>query len=57
MADVARQHRPDLRVLFITGYTAKAALRNGFLAPGMELLSKPFALDALGDKIRNLLER
>ena len=57
LADVARQHRPDLRVLFITGYTAKAALRNGFLGPGMELLSKPFALDALGDKIRNLLER
>ena len=56
LADLARQHRPDLRILFITGYAAKAALRNGFLAPGMELLSKPFALDALGEKIRDLLQ-
>jgi PAS domain S-box-containing protein len=56
LADIARQLRPDLRVLFITGYAEKAALRNGFLGPGMELMTKPFALDALGEKIRQLIE-
>ena len=56
LADIARQHRPGLRILFITGYAEKATLRNGFLAPGMEMLSKPFALDALGEKIRELID-
>jgi CheY-like chemotaxis protein len=56
LADFARRLRPDLRVLFITGYAERAALRSGFLAPGMDLMTKPFDLDALGKKIRELLE-
>ena len=56
LADIARKHRPDLRILFITGYAEKATLRRGFLAPGMEMLTKPFALDVLGEKIRELID-
>ena len=54
VADAARERRPDLPVLFITGY-AGAAL-DGRLAPGMEVIGKPFALDALAAKVRAMLE-
>ena len=56
LAEIARQRRPGLKVLFITGYAETAAVRGGFLAPGMEMMTKPFALDALGAKIRQLIE-
>ncbi len=56
LAEIARQHRPDLKILFVTGYAENAALRGDFLAPGMEMLTKPFALDALGAKIRAMIE-
>ncbi len=57
LAEIARQHRPSLKVLFVTGYAENAALRGDFLAPGMEMMTKPFALDALGAKIRGMIER
>ena len=56
LAEIGRQHRADLRVLFITGYTEKARVRSGFLGPGMQMMSKPFTVEALGAKIRELLE-
>ncbi|WP_267358578.1 MULTISPECIES: PAS domain S-box protein [unclassified Methylobacterium] len=56
MADAAKVSRPDLRVLFITGYAENAALNHGHLAPGMEVLVKPFALEALASRIRGLIE-
>jgi PAS domain S-box-containing protein len=56
LADIARKLRPDLRILFITGYAEQAALRSRFLAPGMEMMTKPFDLGALGEKIRDLLK-
>jgi PAS domain S-box-containing protein len=56
LAEIARQHRPTLKVLFVTGYAESAAVRGGFLAPGMEMMTKPFALHALGAKIRALIE-
>lgn len=56
LAELARQERPDLKVLFITGYAENAAVRGGFLAPGMEMVAKPFALDALAGKIREILQ-
>jgi CheY-like chemotaxis protein len=56
LADAARQIRRDLKVLFITGYAQNAAIGNGLLEPGMAMLSKPFALDALGAKIRIMME-
>jgi PAS domain S-box-containing protein len=57
LADAARELRPDLKVLFITGYAHNAAFGNGVLAHGMELMSKPFALDALAEKVRSMIER
>ncbi|MHB8286753.1 MAG: response regulator, partial [Caulobacteraceae bacterium] len=57
LAEIARQHRPDLPILFITGYAENAAVRSGFLAPGMEMIAKPFALDVLAVKIRAMTRR
>jgi CheY-like chemotaxis protein len=57
LAEIARGLRPGLRVLFVTGYAEKAAVRHGFLEPGMEMLTKPFALDALAMKVREMIER
>jgi PAS domain S-box-containing protein len=57
LAELAREARPDLKVLFVTGYTGNATVRSGFVGPGMAMLSKPFALDALGAKIREVIER
>ncbi|MDB5592701.1 GAF domain-containing protein [Enterovirga sp.] len=56
LADHARLTRPDLRVLFITGYAENAALASGFLEPGMEMITKPFPVDALASRIRQMIE-
>lgn len=54
VADAARERRPGLPVLFITGYAGSAL--EGLLAPGMEVIGKPFALDALAARVRAMLE-
>ncbi|WP_313454082.1 PAS domain S-box protein [Brevundimonas sp.] len=56
MADAARAARPDLKVLFITGYAENAVVGNGQLDPGMHVMTKPFAMEALGGRIRELIE-
>ena len=56
LADAARARRPDLKVLFITGYAENAVIGNGLLAPGMELLTKPFAMSTLGTRIRGMIQ-
>jgi CheY-like chemotaxis protein len=56
MADEARKHRPDLKVLFITGYAENAAVTNGRLEPGMHVLSKPFPIDKLAARIRSIIK-
>ena len=56
VADGARQVRPDLKVLFMTGYAENAALATGFLEPGMALITKPFAMEALACRIREIIE-
>jgi len=56
LADIAREGRPGLKVLFVTGYAESTSVRGGLLAEGMEMMAKPFALDALGSKIREMLE-
>ena len=56
VADAARQMRPDMKVLFITGYAENAAIGNGHLDPGMAILTKPFAMSTLGNKVRGMLE-
>ena len=55
LADAARVCRPELKVLFITGYAENAALGHGLLSPGMEVLTKPFALDVLTAKVRAMI--
>jgi CheY-like chemotaxis protein len=57
LAEAARRVRPGLRVLFITGYAHNAAIGNGgLLGPGMEIITKPFALEMLASKIREMIE-
>ena len=55
MADAARATRPDLKVLFITGFAENAVLGNGHLDPGMHVMTKPFAIEALASRIRELI--
>jgi PAS domain S-box-containing protein len=57
LAEIARAARPGLKVLFVTGYAEDAADRGDFLEPGMDMLTKPFALDALGAKVRAMIDR
>jgi PAS domain S-box-containing protein len=56
LADAALQLRTDLKVLFITGYAENAVINHGHLEPGMEIMTKPFQMDALGKKIRDMIE-
>jgi PAS domain S-box-containing protein len=56
LADEARKLRPGLRVLLITGYAADAADRIGFLGNDISMMQKPFAIEALSNTIRKLLE-
>jgi signal transduction histidine kinase len=56
VADAARTLRPDLRVLFITGYAENALMGNGHLEKGMHVLAKPFEVERLAIKIRELVK-
>jgi signal transduction histidine kinase/CheY-like chemotaxis protein len=56
VADAARVLRPELKVLFVTGYAENAVVRNGRLEDGMQIITKPFSVGALGDKVRILIE-
>jgi CheY-like chemotaxis protein len=55
LAEIAIAARPELKVLFITGYAATAASRADFLAPGMRMITKPFAIDDLAQTVREIL--
>jgi CheY-like chemotaxis protein len=55
LADAARTHRPDLKVLFITGYAENAVLDQNTLDPGMHVMTKPFSMEALANRIRDLI--
>ena len=55
VADAARALRPGLKVLFITGYAEAAVLGHGHLEPGMHVLTKPFAMEALASRIKELI--
>jgi PAS domain S-box-containing protein len=57
MADAARQLRPGLKVLFITGYAEQALLGDGRLEPGMQVMTKPFALDAMAQRIKDTISQ
>jgi signal transduction histidine kinase len=54
LAAVATERRPDLKVLFTTGYTANAIVHHGVLDPGVNFIGKPFSIAALGAKIKSM---
>jgi PAS domain S-box-containing protein len=56
LADAARQRRPDLLVLFTTGYARNAIVHDGRLDPGVALITKPFTYAALAAKLGDMLE-
>ncbi len=56
LAEEARRRRPDLKVLFTTGYTRNAVVHNGVLDAGVELISKPFTIEELAAKVREVLD-
>ena len=55
LAEVARAWRPALPVLFMTGY-AENAERTGFVGAGMDMITKPFEVDGLLDRVRSMLD-
>ncbi|WP_234730465.1 hybrid sensor histidine kinase/response regulator [Acidocella facilis] len=55
IAEAGRLLRPNLKVLFMTGYAEKAVIQEGGLAPGMEIMAKPFTMDALAARLRGML--
>jgi DNA-binding response OmpR family regulator len=57
LADAARMVRPGLRVLFMTGYAENAVVGDGSLESGMEVITKPFHLEALALRVRTLIDR
>ena len=54
IAEIARQYRPALRVLFMTGYAEQASSRGSFLGPGMDMITKPFTMDDLAARISGI---
>jgi two-component system NtrC family sensor kinase len=56
LSDEVLRRRPDIKVLFVTGYTRNAIIHHGRLDPDIDLLTKPFTADALTRKIRQILD-
>ncbi|HEV7328864.1 MAG TPA: PAS domain-containing protein [Bosea sp. (in: a-proteobacteria)] len=56
LADAARVHRPDLEVLFVTGYAENAVLNHGHLEPGMHIMTKPFEMEVFARRVRDLID-
>jgi CheY-like chemotaxis protein len=57
LADAARQRRPELRVLYTTGYSRNAIVHHGRLDAGVQLISKPFTFEELAKRVRDVLDR
>ncbi|WP_187278743.1 ATP-binding protein [Methylobacterium sp. WL12] len=57
LAETALARVPGMRVLYTTGYTRNAVVHNGVIDPGTHLLSKPYGIDQLAEKVRALLDR
>ncbi|WP_223655847.1 PAS domain-containing protein [Halopseudomonas nanhaiensis] len=55
MADAGLEVRPDLKVLFITGYAESVVFGSSNLPSGMQVLTKPFAVDLLSARVRQML--
>ncbi|HEX3710423.1 MAG TPA: CHASE3 domain-containing protein [Pseudolabrys sp.] len=57
LAEEAQRTRPDLKVLFTTGYTPNAVVHGGVLDAGVNFLSKPFTIEQLAAKVRAVLDQ
>ncbi|RYG58458.1 response regulator, partial [bacterium] len=57
VATIARKQRPELRILFISGYAKNAVVRSGFLDPGMSMITKPFTLEELSTHVQRMEKR
>lgn len=57
LADQARETRPELKILFITGYAESVVMAEGFLLPGMDMITKPFDLDNLARRVREMVTK
>jgi len=57
LAEEARKQRPDLKILFTTGYTQNAIVHGGILDRGVDLIVKPYPVDKLARKIREMLDQ
>lgn len=57
LADAARAIRPQLKVLFITGYAENAIVRHGHLERDMHVMMKPFTLEALANRVKEIIAR
>jgi signal transduction histidine kinase len=56
LADQALSLNPNLKVLFTTGFTRNAVIHHGTLDPGVNFIAKPFTIEALARKIRQVLD-
>jgi CheY-like chemotaxis protein len=56
LAEEARRRRPNLKILFTTGYSRNAVIHNGVLDAGVQLVGKPFTLEELATKVREVLD-
>jgi signal transduction histidine kinase len=56
LAEEAHRRRPDLKVLYTTGYTRNAVVHNGVLDPGVQMIGKPFTIEELASKVREVLD-
>ncbi len=57
LSELAAQIRPDLRVLFTTGYSRNAIVHQGRLDAGVQLITKPFTVEQLSAQVRNILDK
>ncbi|MFN4140534.1 ATP-binding protein [Aestuariivirga sp.] len=57
LADAAQELRPDLKILFTTGYSRNAIVHQGRLDPGVQLISKPFTFEQLASRVRDILDQ
>jgi DNA-binding response OmpR family regulator len=55
LADAARQRRPGLKVLFVTGYAESVAVGDGRMEHGMQVMTKPFAVAALAARVQGII--
>jgi CheY-like chemotaxis protein len=56
LADAARQHRRELKVLFVTGYEEQTALGEGHMGEGIAIMTKPFNIRSFFEKVQGLLQ-